>query len=87
MEGTVLGIIGGSGLGDIEGLKNKDWRGVETPFGTPSDELCFGELHGQPVVFLPFGTFNVPNFGTITLALRSYRMYTNKKNPSAVPWK
>ena len=49
----VIGIVGGSGVYDIEGLSNTEWRAVETPFGTPSDELLFGELDGQKVVFLP----------------------------------
>jgi 5'-methylthioadenosine phosphorylase len=49
----VIGVIGGSGVYDIDGLENKAWRAVETPFGQPSDELLFGELDGQAVVFLP----------------------------------
>jgi 5'-methylthioadenosine phosphorylase len=48
-----IGIIGGSGVYDIEGLSNKYWRRVESPFGTPSDELLFGELDGIELVFLP----------------------------------
>ncbi|MBT5797706.1 MAG: S-methyl-5'-thioadenosine phosphorylase, partial [Porticoccaceae bacterium] len=50
---TVIGIIGGSGVYDIEGLTNKRWKRVESPFGKPSDELLFGELNGQKMVFLP----------------------------------
>jgi 5'-methylthioadenosine phosphorylase len=49
----VIGVIGGSGVYDIEELANKRWQRVESPFGDPSDELLFGELHGQPMVFLP----------------------------------
>ena len=49
----VLGIIGGSGVYDIDGLTAKEWRSVETPFGPPSDQLLFGELDGQQLVFLP----------------------------------
>jgi len=49
----VIGIIGGSGVYDIEGLTNTEWRSVESPFGTPSDSLLFGELDGQQVIFLP----------------------------------
>jgi len=49
----VLGIIGGSGVYDIEGLTNKRWQRVDSPFGAPSDELLFGELNGQQMVFLP----------------------------------
>ncbi|HSV30019.1 MAG TPA: S-methyl-5'-thioadenosine phosphorylase [Candidatus Omnitrophota bacterium] len=49
----VLGIIGGSGVYDIDGLTNKQWRRVDSPFGQASDELLFGELDGQKLVFLP----------------------------------
>ncbi len=49
----VIGIIGGSGLYDIPGLEEKVWQSVESPFGEPSDELLFGRLGGQRVVFLP----------------------------------
>jgi len=49
----VIGVIGGSGIYEIDGLRNVEWRKVETPFGAPSDELMFGELDGQRVVFLP----------------------------------
>lgn len=50
---SVLGIIGGSGVYDIEGLINKRWERIQSPFGEPSDELLFGELDGQQMVFLP----------------------------------
>ncbi len=49
----VLGVIGGSGLYDIDGLSNTRWETIETSFGAPSDDLLFGELDGQQVVFLP----------------------------------
>jgi 5'-methylthioadenosine phosphorylase len=49
----VFGVIGGSGVYDIEGLTNKEWRKVASPFGEPSDALLFGELNGQQMVFLP----------------------------------
>ncbi len=48
-----FGIIGGSGVYEIEGLRNVQWQGVQSPFGEPSDELLFGELDGQQLVFLP----------------------------------
>jgi 5'-methylthioadenosine phosphorylase len=48
-----IGILGGSGLYQIDGLTDIEWRKVESPFGTPSDELCFGRLGGVDVVFLP----------------------------------
>ena len=49
----VVGIIGGSGIYDMEGLENVEWRKVDSPFGAPSDELMFAELSGQKMVFLP----------------------------------
>ncbi|GAB4364377.1 MAG: S-methyl-5'-thioadenosine phosphorylase [Kiloniellaceae bacterium] len=49
----VIGIIGGSGIYEIEGLKNAEWREIASPFGKPSDALLFGELDGQRLVFLP----------------------------------
>jgi 5'-methylthioadenosine phosphorylase len=49
----VIGVIGGSGIYDLDGLTAKEWRKVSTPFGDPSDELLFGELEGQKMVFLP----------------------------------
>ena len=49
----VIGIIGGSGLYDIDGLEDKAWRQVDTPWGAPSDELLFGRLDGVRCVFLP----------------------------------
>lgn len=49
----VIGIIGGSGLYDIDGLSDTAWTAVATPFGPPSDKLLSGTLEGQRVVFLP----------------------------------
>jgi 5'-methylthioadenosine phosphorylase len=51
--GPVLGVIGGSGVYEIEGLINTRWEHVSSPFGEASDELLFGELAGQQMVFLP----------------------------------
>jgi 5'-methylthioadenosine phosphorylase len=53
MAGPVIGIIGGSGLYQIDGLDEIEWRPVESPFGRTSDEFCFGSLNGQPVIFVP----------------------------------
>ncbi|MGK0485263.1 MAG: 5'-methylthioadenosine phosphorylase [Myxococcota bacterium] len=50
---SVLGIIGGSGIYEIEGLDHVEWQQVKSPFGDPSDEILFGELDGQRLVFLP----------------------------------
>ena len=49
----VIGVIGGSGVYEIDGLTNTHWDRVETSFGEASDELLFGELDGQKLVFLP----------------------------------
>jgi 5'-methylthioadenosine phosphorylase len=49
----VIGVIGGSGVYNIDGLDNTRWQSVCSPFGAPSDELFFGELNGQQLVFLP----------------------------------
>ena len=50
---TVVGIIGGSGVYDIDGLAGKRWEKVASPFGEPSDAFLCGELDGQAMVFLP----------------------------------
>ena len=52
MTKAVLGIVGGSGVYDIE-LENARWEQIESPWGKPSDELRIGEIGGLPVVFLP----------------------------------
>ena len=54
----MLGIIGGSGVYNIEGLENTRWVKVESSFGEPSDEILVGELsignsERQPIAFLP----------------------------------
>jgi len=49
----VIGVLGGSGVYDIDGLTNTRWEKIESPFGEPSDELLFGELEGAQLVFLP----------------------------------
>ena len=49
----VIGVIGGSGLYNIEGLTGTKWVKVDTPWGDPSDELLSGELDGLRLVFLP----------------------------------
>src|SRR5512133_2184222 len=53
MAQAVIGVIGGSGLYEIEGLSNVTEVTVETPFGPTSDVLVTGELHGVKLVFLP----------------------------------
>jgi 5'-methylthioadenosine phosphorylase len=53
MSSHRIGIIGGTGLYDIEGLTHQKWVKVKTPFGEPSDDLLTGKLTGRDVVFLP----------------------------------
>jgi 5'-methylthioadenosine phosphorylase len=53
VQTPVIGIIGGSGIYEIDGLTDTRWKRITTPFGDPSDELFCGELNGQRVVFLP----------------------------------
>ncbi len=50
---ALIGVIGGSGLYEMDGLKVLEEKRLETPFGAPSDAYLIGELDGQRVVFLP----------------------------------
>ncbi len=47
-----IGIIGGSGLYDIEELEDKRWIKVDTPFGKPSGDFLLAKLEGKEIVFL-----------------------------------
>mgnify|MGYP003892194551 FL=1 len=49
----MIGLIGGSGLYDMEGLEDRRWVKVRTPWGDPSDEILTGRLHGVACAFLP----------------------------------
>lgn len=49
----LIGIIGGSGLYQMEGVRIKGRKRVRTPFGMPSDEIILGTLAGRDVAFLP----------------------------------
>ncbi len=49
----MIGVIGGSGLYEMEGLEQVETVTLETPFGTPSDAYMTGVLNGVPMVFLP----------------------------------
>ena len=53
MKQRKLGIIGGSGVYEIDGLEDATWVSVESPWGSPSDEFMTGTLHGLEMVFLP----------------------------------
>jgi 5'-methylthioadenosine phosphorylase len=48
-----IGIIGGSGLYDLEGLTDREEIAVTTPFGDPSDKIVAGNFAGRRVFFLP----------------------------------
>jgi 5'-methylthioadenosine phosphorylase len=52
MTKSVLGIIGGSGIYDLPGLKNAHSKTVNSPWGKPSAALLTGEIDGLPIVFL-----------------------------------
>jgi len=50
---NAIGIIGGTGLYDIDGFENAQWVKVKSAFGEPSDELLIGDFEGHRLVFLP----------------------------------
>ncbi|MEP6811163.1 MAG: S-methyl-5'-thioadenosine phosphorylase, partial [Chthoniobacterales bacterium] len=52
-QAPAIGIIGGSGLYQMEGVENPSEQEVETPFGAPSDALIGGQMHGRQIYFLP----------------------------------
>lgn len=53
MPEAKIGVIGGSGLYQIEGMSNIREVKPETPFGAPSDAVILGELEGKSIAFLP----------------------------------
>ncbi|SDY76871.1 S-methyl-5'-thioadenosine phosphorylase [Citreimonas salinaria] len=53
MTATMIGVIGGSGLYQIDGLEDARWQAIDTPWGAPSDEILTGTLGGVPMAFLP----------------------------------
>jgi 5'-methylthioadenosine phosphorylase len=53
MSGWTIGIIGGSGLYDVEGVEDGDWVEVSSPWGRPSDDCFVGHVGHAKVVFLP----------------------------------
>src|SRR5207253_11145531 len=48
-----IGVIGGSGLYEMDGLEDIRWIKIKTPFGDPSDAYCTGRFGGRRVIFLP----------------------------------
>ncbi|MBP0481306.1 S-methyl-5'-thioadenosine phosphorylase [Sagittula salina] len=53
MTQTMIAVIGGSGLYDIDGLEDARWQAVDTPWGAPSDDILTGTLEGVAMAFLP----------------------------------
>ena len=53
MPEAKIGVIGGSGLYQIEGMTNIEEVKPETPFGEPSDTIIIGQLEGKSIAFLP----------------------------------
>ena len=53
MKGQRIGVIGGSGLYDMDGLEEVREERIDTPFGPPSDNYVIGRIHQREVVFLP----------------------------------
>jgi 5'-methylthioadenosine phosphorylase len=53
MTNPKLGIIGGSGLYEIEGLENLKWKKIKTPWGNPSDKILNFKYKGKEICFLP----------------------------------
>jgi len=49
----MIAVIGGSGIYDIDGLQDAQWQEVQTPWGTPSDQILTGTLDGTAMAFLP----------------------------------
>ena len=52
-ESILVGVIGGSGVYDLDGLTDVQEKEIDTPFGFPSDAIRCGKLNGIPVAFLP----------------------------------
>ena len=52
-DNLMLGVIGGSGIYDIDGVDNGGWVKVTSPYGDPSDEIFTGSLNDIKVAFLP----------------------------------
>ena len=50
---TMIGVIGGSGVYQIDGLEGASWVKVKSPWGKPSDEVLLGRLNGVAMAFLP----------------------------------
>ncbi len=66
MTQTMIGVIGGSGLYDLDALEDRRWTAVQTPWGAPSDDILTGTLDGTAMAFLPrHGRGHVHSPGTV----------------------
>ena len=52
-QDTMIAVIGGSGIYEIDGLDAAEWVSVDTPWGAPSDQILTGQLDGVKMAFLP----------------------------------
>ena len=52
-QDTMIAVIGGSGIYEIDGLEAAEWVSVDTPWGAPSDQILTGHLDGVKMAFLP----------------------------------
>lgn len=50
---NMIGLIGGSGLYNLDGIEDARWVSVDTPYGKPSDDIMVGKMSGIPFAFLP----------------------------------
>ena len=70
-----IGVMGGSGLYKLEGLKKKKEISLTTPFGKPSDNYVIAELNSREVVFLPrHGRFHKISPSSINYRANIYGM-------------
>ncbi|NNM76216.1 S-methyl-5'-thioadenosine phosphorylase [Sphingomonas sp. ID1715] len=53
MAEWMIGVLGGSGLYAIDDLEDAEWRGIDTPWGAPSDQILTGSIAGKRFAFLP----------------------------------
>ena len=87
----MLGIIGGSGVYNIEGLENTRWVKAMSSFGEPSDEILIGELAGQAFRIAHMGHVNAPmvlgTLGVIEVGLSALKIpHGRGGTEAAIDW-
>ena len=71
----LLAFIGGSGIYQIEELKNQKWINVSTPWGAPSDKILTGTFNNNKVLFLPrHGRLHIYNPSEINYRANIYAL-------------